>query len=252
MTVYLYPTLRTELTCPSRYTRSKVRREPIPAPFASSIYGKVAHQRIAQSLCLGKPPDHVPIALPARVMLNDGEDLEALSDRAMDSLHYWEQKCLPWLEQLEVLAVEHRTVWSLERHSKRVRFSGVLDLIVRTPKGQLIVDWKTGSLQGAQEQLAFYLILHYQETGCCGLQAEAISLSSGEVEGIHWQPEYEGWVLSQLDEMLGALETIQAHPDKVMPGPHCRYCPYAHDCPASCAGQRRVVSTRTGEIMTLC
>lgn len=249
MTHYLYPTLEGTLACPSRYTREKVNRETVFAPFASSVYGKVVHTRIAHSASLGTPLDLSPITLPKRVILQAGEDLGALETRAYSCLEHFRGRILPWLRTCEVIATEHRAVQNFPYLGAWL--SGIFDLIIRTPKGELIVDWKTGGLQGSEDQLRFYLALRHAETGSRELTAQVVSLGDLSTFEIGWDDELEAWIEARAKKMIETLQEIQKVPNVTRPGRHCRYCPYAHDCGGSAVGARSLLDTVTGELRTV-
>ena len=231
----LSPTLEPTLRCPRRYTLEKVSREPVAAPFAASVLGRVVHERIASSLRRKKLADTSAFRLPKRVLLREEDDLESLLWRAAQSLKFFNERCRPWLNGHDILAIEQFSTWLIDMGSSRtrregqaIRFVGKLDLVLRTASGPLIVDWKTGGLSGCEDQLRFYLALWQQETGEAA-SAQAISLSRETTAEIGWDEEVTGWVLGRIERMIGQLVRIEQNPDRAEPGQHCVYCPLCSD-----------------------
>ncbi len=180
--VILYPTLEADLACPSRYVRARVRKELVPAPFASAVLGKEVHERIALSLREGVQVNQGGFRLPRRVLLSEGEELGSLLERAQRSLTRFEADYRPDLGGDPCL-VEEFLAWNLELDEKLVRLMGKLDLLLGHGEGQEIWDWKTGSPKNSREQMRLYLFLAYGATGNPPRLARAIGLESGEVGG---------------------------------------------------------------------
>ena len=250
--VLLSHSLISVIACPRRYHLERVARETVPAPFATSFLGQRVHRRIALSLERGEPASTRPFRLPRRLLFREGDDVEALLQRATDGLDFFNRKCRPWLEQHTLLHTERFIKAPLHGHGVPVLVGGKLDAIFRTRRGELIIDWKTGALVQATEQLRFYLALRRLETGREPLRAEAVSLSTGESEVVAWEEETGVWFRKHVAEMAERLEQAQHHSSRLLlPGPHCGYCPYAHTCEASEATPRRVLDTHTGEVQAL-
>ncbi len=230
----LYPTLPRDLACPSRFART-LRREPVPAPFLSTVLGKQVHQRIAQALRAGRPVAQSAFPLPRRVLLFESETLEGLTSRAHRALTRFEQTYRPQLQG--PLQVEVRLQHAVEGHL----LVGRLDLL--TPG--MIWDWKTGSPQDSEAQLSLYLVLA-RAKGLAVREARAVGLGDGTERRVAWSdgilPWARRWVRLTHEQLRRAL----AHPDALNPGPACRYCPYAHACPAAQAPARWVVDTHSG------
>lgn len=237
------------LACPRRYRLEKVRRELCAAPFAASELGKAVHRRIAKSLLLDAPADEGAFALPRRVTLQPGEELEELIWRAHSALAYFNARCRGWLRDKKVSCVERYILRPYPLAGETVEVSGVLDLVLEGPKGEALVDWKTGSAARSEAQLKFYLVLRHLETGSAPCHAEAISLSGGEPLCIPWSDELPAWFAAKLERMRSALEACRE--PVARPGRHCAYCPYAHDCEASEAPARQLLDTTSGELLSV-
>jgi hypothetical protein len=199
------PNLHTILSCPKRFYLERVLRRNIPAPFASSVMGQEVHKRIAKSLRTSSPVSTAPLPLPRRVILGQDQDLEELMDRAQQALYRF-NACREWLGQYETVAVEHRITLPYFCGAGFVQVGGVIDLILKTPQGEVLIDWKTGSY--AAEQLKFYL-LRYYETLEPPKHAEAISLGTGEsLCVVHWEESLNEWFEEMVMQMQGRLQPI--------------------------------------------
>lgn len=262
--VTLYPTLEADLSCPSRYVRAKLHKELILAPFASTVLGREVHERIASSLRPGSeeskreysaqdrllPLLHKAFQLPRRVILSEGEDLDNLLGRAKECLLRFEADYCPRL-QGEVYRVEEFLAWELELDGEPIRFVGKLDLLLGQGEDQEVWDWKTGSPKNSREQLRLYLFLVYGATGNPPRLARAVGLESGEEVVEAWSGEIIPWGYAWLRRMRKGLNTALTNPKALNPGPACRYCSYAHACPASAAPRRYLLDIRTGEVTDL-
>lgn len=258
----LYPTLEADLTCPSRYVRTRLRKEPTLAPFASTVLGKEVHERIASSLHRGvavsqaddplqdglSPVHRKAFRLPRRVMLSEGEKLDSLLDRAQRSLARFEADYRPGL-QGKAYQVEEFLAWNLDLDGEPVCFMGKLDLLLGQGEDQEVWDWKTGNPKNSQKQLRLYLFLVHGATGNPPRLARAVGLESGEEVVEAWSGEIIPWGYAWLRRMRENLNAALANPKALNPGPACRYCPYAHACPASAAPGRYLLDTCTGEMM---
>lgn len=240
-TPILFPSLEADLACPSRYVRTYVLREEVPGPFASTALGKEVHARIARSLRQGTPVDLSPMRLPRRVVLSEGEGLDGLMERAETALKRFEGDYRPLLRGQE-LWVEEKLVARLTLDGQPLHLHGRVD--VWTDGGE-VFDWKTSAPRDPH-QLRFYLFLLHQATGTEPRTARAVDLVGGAELVEAWSPEVVRWGYQRLRAMKEAVEAALDNP-RTVPGPACRYCPYAHACPASVAPPRRLVDTLTGE-----
>lgn len=247
-TVVLYPSIKGDLACPSRFTRAKVHKEHCTAPFASTVLGSKVHEHIAKSLRSGLPASQEIPVLPRRLILNDGESLDRLLERAHRSIDRFNVQYRPQLIT-KALQVEKSLSWDVSLGGRPVRFLGKVDLILE--EDLEILDWKTGSLQGSHDQLRLYLFLVYQTTGKTPSLARAVSLESGEEVVEPWSNDIVTWGYDWLGSTKKSLDMVMANPQALNPGPACRYCPYAHACPASAAPARYLLDTRTGELEEL-
>ncbi len=245
----LSPSLKYSLKCPKRLHLEKTQKQSILAPFASSTLGQVVHKRIATSLKTKQNTCTQNISLPKRLVLQENEDAQQLIRRAQDSLTYFNNKCLPYIEQHEVSHIEHRITSTYTLKEETLSLTGVIDCILKTPQKEHIIDWKTSSANYSHEQLRFYLALRQLETQENNQTAEAISLSEQNSHTEHNNPNLKNWLDSYLTELQTDLKNSQTK--KAKAGSHCKYCPYAQDCQESQAPERYMLDTWTGEITDL-
>ena len=243
--------LESVLRCPRRFYLERVRRERVVAPFASSYFGKRVHQRIATSLRTNLPADTSAFRLPRRLLLQGGETLDDLAWRAQNALTLFNLKCRLWLRDKEIKHVEHYLLQPYRSGDVDIKVSGILDLILTSRKGDTLIDWKTGSAHESEDQLKFYLMLRYLETGREPRHAEAISLSTGEPLCVEWSEAIPRWFEGRLLEMSRRVERCQDDAEVAEAGRHCTYCPYAHACDQSEAPGGCVLDTFTGEVQGL-
>lgn len=106
-------------------------------------------------------------------------------------------------------------------------FVGTIDNVAGSPDSPRLIDWKTGELGDAEQQMAFYAWLWWLTGRAMPATIEAMSVATGE--------RFEQWVDRQLiadtelqvAQMVADLRT-EATP--ATPGPFCRWCPILSDC----------------------
>lgn len=236
-----------ELACPYRYVRTHLQEEYILAPFAASWVGQKVHERIARSLRYSLPVDERPFWLPPKLVLQEGENLQELVRRAELGLQRFEREIRPSLAN-KSLFVEERFEWDFWLGAQPIRLVGKLDVVV---EGAEVLDWKTGSVTGSQDQLRYYLVLYRRSTGRVARVARAIGLETGETLEESWNDDLEDWVMTRVTAMVELKRRALEEPDRRDPGFQCGYCPFATACPASIAPPRYLVDTRSGRISPL-
>jgi hypothetical protein len=251
MAIYLYPTLEQTLSCPKRYTLEKGERKEIVAPFMTSELGRQVHGRIAHSLRSNTPANQREFCLPRRLLLNQGESAETLMTRAYACLEHFNTYCRPWLAEAEVVAVEHKIVSSLSWFDESVTISGVIDAVIKTRDGVLLLDWKTGSLAGADEQLRWYFALYAMTNPDVVLEAKAINLFSSETCVVKDFATPQSWLATKVKALLTSFKLAQENKYKAVAGQQCYYCPYAEGCGSSKAKPRVMLDTFDGEVIAL-
>ena len=109
---------------------------------------------------------------------------------------------------------------------------GRVDAVTRT--GQ-IIDWKTGSLDNAEPQLAFDLLAWTlagrTEPGITP-SAAAIAIPTGEVLTVTYTPTLAAKLADDLAQLIADLTGPTPPPRG---GPWCRYCPIHQTCPEGAA-----------------
>jgi PD-(D/E)XK nuclease superfamily len=251
MAIYLYPTLEQTLSCPKRYTQEKVERKAVLAPFMTSEIGRQVHGRIAHSLRSGKLANESEFCLPRRLILNQGESADTLMTRAYACLNNFNQHCRPWLAGLEVVAVEQKLSFKPAWFTEAITVSGIIDAVVKTSEGILLLDWKTGSMASANEQLRWYFALYSMMNPDERLEARAINLFNSETIVVKNFAMSQSWLYTKVKALLASLMLVRDNPNKVVAGQQCNYCHYAQNCEASKAKPRVMLDTFDGEVVAL-
>ncbi len=109
---------------------------------------------------------------------------------------------------------------------------GRVDAVFDDSRGVRLVDWKTGSLGGAEDQLDFYALLWGLVRGELPAFVEAASVASGER---HVTVPSMGSAADTARKLSGMIATLRggfADPATVplRGGPGCRYCPLHEEC----------------------
>jgi hypothetical protein len=251
MAISLYPTLEQTLSCPKRFTLEKVQRKETLAPFMTSELGRQVHGRIAHSLRSKTPANESEFCLPRRLLLNQGESTETLMTRAYACLEHFNNYCRPWLAEFEVVAVEHKITTSLAWFDEDLKITGVIDAVVKTPDGVLLLDWKTGGMFGADEQLRWYFALYTMTNPDVVLEARAINLFSSETCVVKNFATPQSWLATKVKALLTSFKLAQEDKYKAVAGQQCHYCPYAGGCGSSRAKPRVMLDTFDGEVIAL-
>ena len=124
--------------------------------------------------------------------------------------------------------------------SSDVTLRGRIDAIFDDPRGVRLVDWKTGALGGAQDQLSFYALLWGLEQGRLPAVVEAASVASGERYEETPSDATATATARRIFDLVGTLRAGFADADSVprVGGPGCRYCPIREDCDEGVAALR--------------
>lgn len=115
-----------------------------------------------------------------------------------------------------------------------VSLVGTIDVVYREDLGgHRLVDWKTGEITDAEDQLLFYALLWVLDRDELPAYVEAVSVKTGErfraVPSTADVEEVAGEIGKMADEIRTAWQTggeLSRHG-----GPWCRYCPILDDCP---------------------
>lgn len=222
-------------TCLAAGYRKYVLELPEPATTAATI-GKAAHAVIARA------------ALEAR---KDFEFFESLCHAVGAAAEVDPGELLRLTYRPEVLSFFRVSVAYIEDHFQvpldpddpfGPELQGYIDLWGRDKNEVLLVDWKSGYKEYSptdKYQLGLYAWKLYQETGL-PVKGHLVFLRSGNVfehvyttgDGIE---EAHAWALNIAADVRKRLYEVQkgGDPQEIFParpGPHCRYCGWAHDC----------------------
>lgn len=113
-----------------------------------------------------------------------------------------------------------------------IRLVGIVDAIYTEGTGHRLVDWKTGGLGDAEEQLDFYSLLWAVDRSELPAMVEAVSVKTGE--RYHTVPSsgdverVAGEVGELATDMRRAWDTSESLVRRG--GPWCQYCPILEDC----------------------
>lgn len=114
-----------------------------------------------------------------------------------------------------------------------VTLVGTVDAVYREDLGgHRLVDWKTGELGDADDQLLFYGLLWALGTGEVPAYVEAISVRTGERMKREPTQDDLQQTADEVGQMVSAVRTAWAS-GAGLPrtgGPWCRYCPILPDC----------------------
>lgn len=119
-----------------------------------------------------------------------------------------------------------------------VELIGTVDAVYREDLGgHRLVDWKTGEMDDAPDQLAFYSLLWVLEKKALPAKAEAFSVKTGESYQL---TPTESAVVATADEVAAMIRELRAawsagDGTERRAGPWCRYCPILEDCPEGSA-----------------
>lgn len=124
------------------------------------------------------------------------------------------------------VAIDHET-------SDGLRLVGIVDAIYREDMGgHRLVDWKTGAIGDAEDQLDFYAFLWAIDRQELPAQIEAISVKTGEryhtVPSTSEVDRVAGEVSELATDMRGSWQTGVSLERRG--GPWCHYCPILDDC----------------------
>lgn len=111
---------------------------------------------------------------------------------------------------------------------------GKLDAVFREDLGgHRLVDWKTGEVSDADDQLFFYSLLWALDRGELPASVEAISVKTGERYDTVPSSADVQRVSDEVGELVDEVRTAWSDgtPLRRTGGPWCRYCPILEDCP---------------------
>ena len=110
---------------------------------------------------------------------------------------------------------------------------GSIDAIFTGPDGVRLVDWKTGGLFEAEQQLGFYAMLWALDTGILLARVEAVSIGSGErLSAVPTEDDIGATAAEVADLVRKIRSAFAARADQLdrIAGPWCRYCALLASC----------------------
>ena len=123
------------------------------------------------------------------------------------------------------VAIDHETPAGL-------KLVGVVDAIYSEGSGHRLVDWKTGGLGDAEEQLDFYAFLWALDRSELPALVEAVSVKTGErystVPSSADVQQIADDVSELASDMRHSWSTSEELPKRG--GPWCQYCPILESC----------------------
>ena len=197
--------------------------------------GMLAHRIFARHLATGK------IAADSFEMTCRQEIGQAMNPK-LSSLQLRPSELRGVIAEVESLYERFQTVsiegWrSVETDveatvSPDVTLGGRVDAIFDHPRGVRLVDWKTGALGGAQDQLNFYALVWSLAHGEPPAVVEAVSVTSGE--RYEHEPA-DASLAATARQIVAMVATLRSGFDSVAAvprygGPGCRFCALADDC----------------------
>lgn len=125
------------------------------------------------------------------------------------------------------IAIEHRA-------DGNVVLVGKMDAVFREDLGgHRLVDWKTGEIGDAEDQLSFYSLLWALDRDELPAHVEAVSVRTGE--RYHTVPSSGDVqrVSEEVGELVDEVRTAWSEGGSLRRrgGPWCRYCPLLDECP---------------------
>ncbi len=121
-----------------------------------------------------------------------------------------------------------------------VTLLGRIDAVYDDDGGVRLVDWKSGDLGEVAQQLNFYALLWWKDTGSVPETIEAFSVQSGEQFRAH---PTDADVQATAAQVADLVRTIR-HSDEAneplgrVPGMYCQYCPILRECSEGQAAAR--------------
>lgn len=113
-----------------------------------------------------------------------------------------------------------------------VTLKGIIDAVFGERGLVRLVDWKTGAVGMAEDQMQFYALLWWLARGEIPIRLEAMSVATGEQVALETTVGEVEATLAEIATMVsairGALGRNESLPTRA--GPWCRYCPELEGC----------------------
>lgn len=114
-----------------------------------------------------------------------------------------------------------------------ITLRGMVDAVFDDPEhGTKLIDWKTGSVVDAGDQLDFYALAWDAEHGALPGWVEAVSVKTGERSGFEPTVTRGEETARRVAELVAVLRAAFAAGEDLerAAGPHCRWCPLLVGC----------------------
>lgn len=109
-----------------------------------------------------------------------------------------------------------------------ILLTGRIDAISNGTAGPaVLIDWKTGELGDAADQLRFYAVLYTLARSTMPLEVRAISIQTGEMLS-EWV-DHKTIIDTEL-ELIDCIADLRSDVRLETPGPYCRWCPILEEC----------------------
>ncbi|HEU4320156.1 MAG TPA: PD-(D/E)XK nuclease family protein [Acidimicrobiia bacterium] len=115
-----------------------------------------------------------------------------------------------------------------------IRLLGTIDAVYREDLGgHRLVDWKTGEIGDAEDQLLFYSFLWAMEKDELPAYVEAVSVRTGERYRTVPSSDDVRRVSAEVGDLVNEIRRAWNEGSALerRGGPWCRYCPILEDCP---------------------
>ncbi len=125
------------------------------------------------------------------------------------------------------ISVDHET-------EDGVRLVGTIDAVYRADLGgHRLVDWKTGEIGDAEDQLMFYSLLWALDRDELPAQVEAVSVKTGETYRTVPTSDDVGRVAIEVGQLATDMRRVWEEGGSLdrHGGPWCKYCPILDNCP---------------------
>lgn len=186
--------------------------------------GSATHETLAKLIATGLPATHADIAAAADdwdVDVHEAHKLYAMGGRLWETVRQW----FPAPQTEVALPPVERDGITLTGHAD------VLDEVDDEGRG---ADHKTGFLDyDSEQQMRGYAMLHLSIRPALNRWwGVVLRVRDGERVMYRWtRDEMERWWAKLVDHLRA---------DEYRPGPHCRFCPRWHECPAGKAYVRQL------------
>jgi RecB family exonuclease len=202
----------------------------------ASFKGTLAHRIFARHLEEG-PIDPDAVAQACREEIGKGLNAKLTAVGLKPSeLGMVIQEVADLYKRFQALSVEgfrSAEVYIDADAGSRVTLRGRIDAVFDADDGGTrLIDWKTGQLGDAEDQLAFYALAWVANTGDRPSRIEALSVQTGERSEQTPSEESIQATAGAIGNLVDTVRTIfsSGESGERRAGPWCRWCPILTDC----------------------